>query len=90
MGDNFMGYVGLKYSINGQTLIIDAWLDGPFGNFMLEHSSLNMMAMNYRNSLNNLFQEIAKLNSGVNNNQQFSTNITNQQINLNKDKLYKE
>lgn len=73
-GDQMMGYRGLKYSINGQILTIEAWLDGALGNFPLEQNSLNMMAMNYRNSLNNLFQEIAKLNNGgnniMNNNQQ--------------------
>ena len=93
-GDQMVGYRGLKYSINGQVLTIEAWLDGALGNFPLEQNSMNMMAMNYRNSLNNLFQEIAKLNNGGNNimnnnNQNFNTQTeqphlnNNQQINLN-------
>lgn len=93
-GDQMVGYRGLKYSINGQVLTIEAWLDGALGNFPLEQNSMNMMAMNYRNSLNNLFQEIAKLNNGGNNimnnnNQNFNTQTeqtnlnNNQQISLN-------
>lgn len=53
-----LGYKGLKYSINGQTLTIDAWLDGMLNDFSLENSGINVMAMNYRNSLNKLFQEV--------------------------------
>jgi len=92
-GDQMMGFRGLKYSINGQVLNIEAWLDGALGDFPLEQNSMNMMAMNYRNSLNNLFQEIAKLNNGgnnMNNNQQNFDPMTgqpivnnNQQINTN-------
>lgn len=93
-GDQMMGYRGLKYSINGQVLTIEAWLDGALGDFPLEQNSMNIMAMNYRNSLNNLFQEIAKLNNGgnniMNNNQQnFNSqqeqpvSNNNQQINSN-------
>lgn len=92
-GDQMMGFRGLKYSINGQILNIEAWLDGALGDFPLEQNSMNMMAMNYRNSLNNLFQEIAKLNNGgnnMNNNQQNFDPMTgqpivnnNQQINTN-------
>lgn len=92
-GDQMMGFRGLKYSINEQVLNIEAWLDGALGDFPLEQNSMNMMAMNYRNSLNNLFQEIAKLNNGgnnMNNNQQNFDPMTgqpivnnNQQINTN-------
>lgn len=83
-GDQMMGYRGLKYSINGQTLTIEAWLDGALGNFPLEQNSMNIMAMNYRNSLNNLFQEISKLNGGnMNNNQMRFDPNTGQPINQN-------
>lgn len=63
-GDQMMGYRGLTYSIQDQTITINAWLDGAFGNFPLEQNSLNMVAMNYRNSLSTLFQEIENLNGG--------------------------
>lgn len=58
------GYRYFNYSINGQTLTIQAWLKGPFGDMSIEQNSLNMPAMNYRNSLGKLFQEIEKLNNG--------------------------
>ena len=76
-GDQMMGYRGFKSSIEGQTLNIEAWLDGALGDFVLEQN--NMMAINYRNSLNNLFQEISKLGSeGVNmNNQNLNNNVQN-------------
>lgn len=89
-GDQMMGYRGLKYSVNGQSLIIEAWLDGALGDFPLEQNSMNMMAMNYRNSLNNLFQEIAKLNNGgnfMNNNGQNFDPITGQPITNNNQQL---
>ena len=76
------GYKYFNYSINGQTITIYAWLKGAFGEFSLEQNSLNMMAMNYRNSLNTLFQEINKLNNpNFNNNLNF--NNINQPINQN-------
>lgn len=80
-----LGYRGLTYSISGQTLNINAWLDGALGYFPLEQNNLNMMAMTYRISLNMLFQEINKLNnSGVimNNNINFDSN-TGQPLNQN-------
>ena len=69
-GDQMLGYRGLTYFISGQTITINAWLDGAFGDFPLEQNSFNMMAMNYRNSLSTLFQEIENLNGGntMNNN----------------------
>ena len=68
-GDQMLGYRGLTYSISGQTITINAWLDGALGDFPLEQN-LNMLAMNYRNSLSTLFQEIENLNGGntMNNN----------------------
>ena len=84
-GDQFMGYKGLTYSISGQTITINAWLDGALGDFPLEQNSLNMMAMNYRNSINTLFQEIQKLNNtgvNMNNNMNFDPN-TGQPLNQN-------
>lgn len=69
-GDQMMGYRGLTYSISGQTITINAWLDGALGDFPLEQNSFNMMATNFRNELSTLFQEIEKLNGGntMNNN----------------------
>ncbi|MGM9881267.1 MAG: hypothetical protein ACI31S_00260 [Bacilli bacterium] len=77
-GDAMLGYRGFNYSINGQTLTIEAWLDGALGDFPLEQNSLNVTAMNYRNSLNTLFQEIEKLNNGGEN----MNNQTNNQMNF--------
>lgn len=87
-GDQMMGYRGLTYSIQNQTITINAWLDGALGNFPLEQNSLNMMAMNYRNSLSTLFQEIENLNGGTtinntNQNQENYDSQTGQPINQN-------
>lgn len=77
IGDAFNGYRYFNYSIQGQTLTIYAWFRGAFGDIMLEQNDLNMAAMNYRESLSTLFQEIDKLNNrGVvmNNNMNFDPN----------------
>ena len=77
IGDTFNGYRYFNYSIQGQTLTIYAWFRGAFGDIMLEQNDLNMVAMNYRESLSTLFQEIDKLNKrGVvmNNNMNFDPN----------------
>ena len=76
-GDQMMGYRGLIYSISGQTITIIAWLDGALGDFPLEQNSLNMMAMNYRNSLSTLFQEIENLNGS----NTMNNNVNNEQVN---------
>lgn len=79
------GYKYFNYSISGQTLTIYAWYKGTFGEASLEQNSLNMIAMNYRNSLNTLFKEIDKLNNGganMNNNMNFDPN-TGQPLNQN-------
>jgi len=61
---------------------IEAWLDGALGDFPLEQNSLNMLAMDYRNSLNKLFQEINKLNNGgMNMNNNFNNQNINNQMN---------
>jgi hypothetical protein len=77
-GDQMMGYRGLTYLITNQTITINAWLDGALGDFPLEQNSLNMMAMNYRNSLSTLFQEIENLNGG----NIMNNNINNGQMNF--------
>ena len=69
------GYRYFNYSINGQTLTIQAWFKGAFGDISIEQNSLNMPAMNYRNSLGKLFQEIEKLNNG-------GTNMNNNGMNF--------
>lgn len=78
-GDQMMGYRGLTYSITGQTITINAWLDGALGDFPLEQNSFNIMATNYRNELSILFQEIEKLNGGntMNNNMNQNNNGMN-------------
>ena len=76
-GDQMLGYRGLTYSISGQTITINAWLDGALGDFPLEQN-LNMLAMNYRNSLSTLFQEIENLNGG----NTMNNNVNNGQMNF--------
>lgn len=59
-----------------------ACIDGALGDFPLEQNSLNMLAMDYRNSLNKLFQEINKLNNGgMNMNNNFNNQNINNQMN---------
>lgn len=80
-GDAMMsGYRYFNYVISGQNLIIYAWFKGMFGEVVVEQNDLNMMAMNYRNSLSILFQEIAKLNGGVTMNNQYQNNSGDNQI----------
>ena len=84
-GDAMIGYKGFNYTINENNLNIEAWLDGSLGNFPLEQNSLNMMAMDYRNSLNKLFQEINRIDNGgmnMNNNNFNNQNINNNQNNF--------
>lgn len=81
-GDQMLGYRGFTYTFNGQNLIINAWLDGALGDFKLEQN--NMMAVNYRNSLGTLFNEISKLNNGgVNMNNEINGQVPNQNGNNN-------
>lgn len=88
------GYRYFNYLISGQTLTIYAWFKGALGEIQIEQNSLNIMAMDYRNSLNTLFQEIDKLNNGgvnMNNNMNFNPtngqplnqNMNNNQMNFN-------
>lgn len=72
-GNSMSYYKGLKYNFDGQNLNLEVWLDGALGNFPLEQN-LNAFAMDYRNSLNTLFQEIEKINGGVN----MNNNINNE------------
>ena len=72
-GDGLGGFTYFKYSLSGQTLTIYAWLKGLFGTISLEKSSINMLAMSYKNSLNTLFEGIAKLN----NSEEISNNEAN-------------
>ena len=66
-GDQLIGFRGLLYNISNQTITITAWLDGALGNVSLDQKMPNALAMNYRNSLNTLFQELDNLNKGGNN-----------------------
>ena len=78
-GDAMVGYKYFKYELSGQTLTLYAWLKSLFGEISVEQNSLNMLAMDYRNSLNKLFQEIANLNNlgkNMNGNEQ-QNNINN-------------
>lgn len=76
-GNQMAGYRGLIYSISGQTITINAWLDGALGDFPLEQNTFNMMATNYRNSLISLFQAIENGGNTMNNN----VNQNNNQLN---------
>ena len=84
-GDSMIGYKGFTYTFQGKILVISAWLDGALGNFPVEQkNSFNMLAMDYRNSLGPLFNEISRLSNGgnsMNNNEQNSFNNVNNQIN---------
>lgn len=68
-GDAFSGYRGFKYGFVENTLYIQVWLIGAFGEFKIEQNSLNMPAMNYRKSLNNLFTALGNGNSSLGTNQ---------------------
>lgn len=61
-GDAMTGYRGFKYWINGQTLIVQAWIDGDFAEVQLE-GNLNVVATNYKESLSKLFQAVANANN---------------------------
>lgn len=65
------GYRYFNYNISNNNLIIYAWLKAVgFGEIKIEQdgiASINIVTMNYRNSLNMLFQEIEKLNNNNNN-----------------------
>lgn len=75
------GYKYFKYFINGQTVTIYAWFKGAFGEVPIEQGDLNINAMEYRNSLNTLFQEINNLNNqSINNNNQMN-NINQNNMN---------
>ena len=84
VGDAMLGYKGFNYTINENNLNIEAWIDGVSNDFPLEQNSLNMIAMDYRNSLNKLFQEINRIDNGgmnMNNNNFNNQNINNNQMN---------
>ena len=76
------GYKYFKYFINGGTVTIYAWFKGAFGEVPIEQGDLNINAMEYRNSLNTLFQEINNLNNQSNNN-----NNNNQMNNMNQNNM---
>ena len=76
-GDAMVGYRGLTYSITNQTITINAWIEAMIGNVSLENSSLNIMSMNFRNSLSTLFKEIENINEA--NNMQTNINIQSDQ-----------
>ena len=81
-GDAMVGYRYFNYSINGNQLIISVWLKGTFGEIKIEQTgiaSMNIQAMNFRNSLNKLFQEIEKLNNGGNIMNNENQNLSNQE-----------
>ena len=58
------GYKYFNYSISGNTLTISAWLKSLLGEIKVEQNNMNIFAMNYRNLLNSLFQEINNVNNG--------------------------
>ena len=72
-GDAMIGYKYFNYFINGNQLIISAWFKNLWGEIQVEQNglgSMNVQAMNYRNTLNELFKEINKINSNENTNNQ--------------------
>ena len=93
-GNAMIGYNAFNYNIVGQVINIQAWLEGVRGEITLE-GNLSIQANNYKQSLNLLFQQIAKLNQGnYNMNNQVNTNAYqntyggNNQMNLNNGQQY--
>lgn len=79
-GDAMIGYRYFNYNLSNNNLTIYAWLKGAFGDIEIEQSgltSINMMVMNYRNSLNTLFKEIEKLNMEGSNKSNMNNNENN-------------
>lgn len=80
----FEGYRYFNYFINGDVLTIKAWLKNAFGDMSIENN-FSMLAIDYRNSLVKLFQELEKLNNGginMNNNNEMNFNSNrDQQLN---------
>ena len=70
-GDAFIqGYRGFTYYFDVKKVNISVWLIGVFGKeFKLEQNALNIMAMDYRNSLNSLFKQISNINKEEFNNE---------------------
>ena len=69
-GDAMMGYKYFNYLINGDTLVIYAWLKNFSTDVEVEQdglTSVNMSVMGYRNLLSSLFTEIDKLNNATTN-----------------------
>lgn len=56
------GYKVFSYSIVGQVINIEVWTLGIFGGeYPIDGKALNIVGMNYTNSLNVLFKELVKM-----------------------------
>ena len=64
-GDAMRGYRYFNYRLMGNNLEISAWLKGITGEFNLENGGISIPIMSYRNSINELLQAIANLNTDV-------------------------
>lgn len=81
-GDSMRGYRYFNYHLTENNLEISAWLKGMTGEFSLENSGISIPIMSYRNSINELLQAIANLNTNTvnmngNNVEPNQNNITN-------------
>lgn len=66
-GDSMRGYRYFNYRFMGNNLEISAWLKGMTGEFSLENGGISIPIMTYRNSINELLQALANLNTNSNN-----------------------
>lgn len=62
IGNIFFGYRFLNYEIKKQTVIITAWTNNLLFDLDLE-KNISIGAINFKNSLNTLFQEIININN---------------------------
>ena len=90
--DSIKGYRGFNYTINQNTLNIQAWLIGVYGDMPVEENilnlALNMQIKSYKNSLESLFTQINNLNQNssgniIDNTQNINENMTNNNQNNN-------
>lgn len=64
-GDSMNGYKYFNYKISDNVLTIYAWLKGVFGEIAIDQDgigNINVVVMDYRESLSKLFKEIEKNN----------------------------
>lgn len=92
-GDAFVGYKYFNYELNGNDLIIYAWLKGLTKEMGIEHDgmmSINAPSLNYKKTLEPLFDQINSINNGIVNNQLVNNNEVNSTYDYKNDILKKQ